>query len=272
VHGNRPPQERRLQQQQRPTKKGSTQRQRVHAASGKATNFTVGVGAGLLGVSGKGGKRGGDSTNYNSEFVLVDDETSAFADLKARFIADAASKALAPPTAYDKSKSFFDSISSSASDRMEQKESGTRKPFKERMAAEEEVNLQTFGVRSLNTKSSDRRRGGRRGGYHGHNNNGRTVQNGRYPKSRDNRSQQQRRTNGQGNQRNGNQRSRWNGNQRNGNRRPVQGQQQQQRRKGKNNSKQQRKNVGTGGWSTVSKKKSVKSNSLKSESAATKKK
>ena len=44
----------------------------------------------------------------------------------------------------------------------QEKDTGTRKSFKVRQGIEEEVNLETFGIRALNTKSGDRRRG--RGG------------------------------------------------------------------------------------------------------------
>ena len=44
----------------------------------------------------------------------------------------------------------------------QEKDTGTRKSYKVRQGIEEEVNLETFGIRALNTKSGDRRRG--RGG------------------------------------------------------------------------------------------------------------
>lgn len=106
-------QKQRGQQRAQPAQRGNAKT----AAAGRA-NFAVGMGAGLLGVASKGGAKP-KAANYKSDFSLVDAETSAFADLKARFIAEATVKAEAKATAYDKNTSFFDSISSSTTDRQE---------------------------------------------------------------------------------------------------------------------------------------------------------
>ena len=77
------------------------------------------MGAGLLGVTGKGGATSKVSKGtFKDDFSLVDASTNAFADLKAAFLAQAEQTASSQTAAYDKKTSFFDSISSAAGARM----------------------------------------------------------------------------------------------------------------------------------------------------------
>ena len=264
----------RQQQQSRQQRQPRKQQQRQ---SGQST-FAVGMGAGLLGVTGKGGATSKVSKGtFKDDFSLVDASTNAFADLKAAFLAQAEQTASSQTAAYDKKTSFFDSISSAAGDRKEEVDTGTRMSFKQRKGIEEEVNLETFGVRALDTRSSDRRGrrrnggGGNRGGQQrqqqqqqqqrgGARSSGqRSTQRSTQPSGQRYNGNQQRRDGGNQRRDGGNQQRRG-GNQRRdgGNRRDNRGNSQRTNTRNQSKPKQKKAATGSDGWATVPKKKSSK--------------